>query len=249
MSIAEYFTQVKSIWDELDSLTPLPVCECQGCSCGLTKKVLKLQQDQRLMSFLMKVDEQYAPIKTNILMLPELPNVSTAYRMLQQEQKHKELSKLNASTNKRSFYDKPQHQNKHYKHNSSGSYTKSSSGFDSKRNSMYFCEHCKIAGHSIEKCFKVHGYPPGFKHKKFYACVQDDEPKMDKEDLGLTTAQLHNLLNYLNKHKDHTSDFGSKTLIILPFLLILQVSFVFFLKLLPPNGYLIVELLTICAIA
>lgn len=79
MSIADYFTKVKSIWDELDSLTPLPVCECQGCSCGLTKKVLKLQQDQRLISFLMKVDEQYAPIKTNILMLPELPNVSVAY--------------------------------------------------------------------------------------------------------------------------------------------------------------------------
>lgn len=52
MSITEYFTKVKSLWDELDNLNPLPTCVCNGCSCGLTKKVLKLQQDQRLMSFL-----------------------------------------------------------------------------------------------------------------------------------------------------------------------------------------------------
>src|SRR5688572_6232161 len=63
-------------------------------SCGLTKKVLKLQQDQRLMSFIMKVEDQYSSIKTNILMLPELPHVFTTYRMVYQEQKHKELTRL-----------------------------------------------------------------------------------------------------------------------------------------------------------
>ena len=70
---------------QINNLNPILVCECCGCSCSLTTKVLKLQQDQRLMSFLMRVDEQYSPIKTNILMLPELPNVCTAYMMLQQE--------------------------------------------------------------------------------------------------------------------------------------------------------------------
>lgn len=97
MNITEYFTKVKSFWDEIDNLNPLPTCVCNGCSCCLTKKVLKLQQDQRLMSFLMKVDGQYSPVKTNILMLPELPNVSTSYRMLYQEQKHKELACIHNS--------------------------------------------------------------------------------------------------------------------------------------------------------
>lgn len=41
MSISEYFTKIKSIWDQLDVLDPIPVCTCHGCSCGLTKKVLK----------------------------------------------------------------------------------------------------------------------------------------------------------------------------------------------------------------
>lgn len=45
MTITEYYTKVKSVWDEIDNLNPLPTCTCDGCSCGLTKKVLKLQQD------------------------------------------------------------------------------------------------------------------------------------------------------------------------------------------------------------
>lgn len=97
MNITEYYTKVKSVWDEIDSLNPLPTCVCNGCTCTLTKKVLKLQQDQHLMSFLMKVDDQYGPVKTNILMLPELPNVSIAYHMLYQEHKHKELARLHNS--------------------------------------------------------------------------------------------------------------------------------------------------------
>ena len=26
-----------------------------------------------------------------------------------------------------------------------------------------FCTHCKKHGHSIERCYKLHGYPPGYK--------------------------------------------------------------------------------------
>ena len=43
---ADYFTKMKTIWDELDHLSPLPYCKCTGCNCGLTKQFLKLQQDQ-----------------------------------------------------------------------------------------------------------------------------------------------------------------------------------------------------------
>ena len=35
--IAAYFTKMKTVWDELDYLCPLPYCKCNSCSCGLTK--------------------------------------------------------------------------------------------------------------------------------------------------------------------------------------------------------------------
>lgn len=27
-----------------------------------------------------------------------------------------------------------------------------------------FCDHCKIRGHSVDKCWKIHGYPSSFKN-------------------------------------------------------------------------------------
>lgn len=44
---------MKVLRDELDIASPLPTCECYGCKCNLTKKFLKIQQDQRLVHFLM----------------------------------------------------------------------------------------------------------------------------------------------------------------------------------------------------
>lgn len=29
-----------------------------------------------------------------------------------------------------------------------------------------YCTHCKYHGHIVEKCYKFHGYPPGFKQKQ-----------------------------------------------------------------------------------
>ena len=131
-------------------------------------------------------------------MLPELPSITTAYHILQQEQKHKEISKMNTtnndsmvfSVNKRPYYDRNQSRNNHYKQNSSSSFNKSHTNTDFKRHTLYYYEHCKISGHSIERCFKLNGYPPGFKHKKFAGFVNDEAPKIDKPDIGLTPEQL-----------------------------------------------------------
>ena len=82
MIIVEYFKRVKSFWDEIDHLDPLPMCTCNGCSCTLTKRILKSQQDQRLIHFLMRLTEQFQQARTNILMMNELPTVQVAYRIL-----------------------------------------------------------------------------------------------------------------------------------------------------------------------
>ena len=33
------------------------------------------------------------------------------------------------------------------------------------RRSSLFCDHCKRPGHSIDKCYKIHGYPQQYKFK------------------------------------------------------------------------------------
>uniref|UniRef100_A0A803MM84 GAG-pre-integrase domain-containing protein n=1 Tax=Chenopodium quinoa TaxID=63459 RepID=A0A803MM84_CHEQI len=40
---------------------------------------------------------------------------------------------------------------------------KRSGNFD-KRGINYYCDHCKMPGHSMQRCYKLHGYPPHFKN-------------------------------------------------------------------------------------
>ncbi|XP_021846534.1 uncharacterized protein [Spinacia oleracea] len=91
-SISEFFTEIKSLWDKLSAANPLPVCTCNLCTCNLTQKIFKMQQDHRLMQFLMKLSEHLATARGNLLMMQPLPTISHAYRMLAQEERQRELS-------------------------------------------------------------------------------------------------------------------------------------------------------------
>lgn len=94
MPIADYYTQLKKLWDELDNLKPFPSCACTNCDCNLTQKFYKLQQDQRLMIFLMKLSPNFANVRSHILMMETMPNLPQAYRMLLQEQRQRQISDM-----------------------------------------------------------------------------------------------------------------------------------------------------------
>ncbi|KAL8096592.1 hypothetical protein AgCh_037526 [Apium graveolens] len=209
-SISEYYTQLKRIWDEIDNLKPLPECECAHCNCNMTQKVLKLQQDQRLMIFLMKMSNEFANVRSHILMMETLPTLPQVYRMLIQEQRHKEISKLSvqepvafaSQNNFRQFpnsgYQGSQKFNRVY---SAGKFTPGtgSPSFQQRKNN-YFCDHCKIPGHSKERCFKLNGYPPGFKpnqQRKFAGCATVDatdeiQSVKDSSDSGIGSQSSSN---------------------------------------------------------
>lgn len=122
-----------------------------------------------------------------------MPSITNAYRISTQEERHKELSQLTTQTESLAFYSdkrrfsdakqtfksttnasKPQFAPTVATTNSS---SKNTANWNNKKpGSQYFCTHCKIAGHSYERCFKVHGYPPNFKFKdKRVAVVSQSE--------------------------------------------------------------------------
>ncbi|XP_074352826.1 uncharacterized protein LOC141691977 [Apium graveolens] len=47
-SISGYYTKMKMLWDQLDSVDIMPMCKCTNCTCEITAKMMKLQQDRRL---------------------------------------------------------------------------------------------------------------------------------------------------------------------------------------------------------
>ncbi|XP_047267615.1 uncharacterized protein LOC124898042 [Capsicum annuum] len=57
--IAGYFTRLKRLWDELESLNHTICCTCE-CTCQGKEKLEKSLEDQKLIKFLMGLNDAYA---------------------------------------------------------------------------------------------------------------------------------------------------------------------------------------------
>ncbi|XP_057517981.1 uncharacterized protein LOC130798903 [Amaranthus tricolor] len=179
LSIAEYFTKLKSLWDAYDSLVKIPKCSCALCTCDVNGSIVELIKNQRLYKFLMGLNGAYKTVRGNILMIKPVPDVNTAYSILIQDETQREFSDNSASVSENNAFAVNRNQfNSNGNRNffpymtghHFGNYNKGRSGSVSyqfgsgngsayhknqERRSNYFCEHCKMQGHTIDKCFKT----------------------------------------------------------------------------------------------
>ncbi|KAL2253350.1 UNVERIFIED_CONTAM: hypothetical protein Sindi_0129700 [Sesamum indicum] len=87
--IAEAFLYAKSareLWDELQSLDPLPTCDC-----GASKKIAEKTASSQLMQFLMGLSDVYDHVRNQILLMDPLPTVGKAYSMVARVEKQWEV--------------------------------------------------------------------------------------------------------------------------------------------------------------
>ncbi|XP_075507313.1 uncharacterized protein LOC142544123 [Primulina tabacum] len=67
-TISTYFCKLKQLWDEYYSLVVLPSCECAAA-----RQYVDHEQRQKLLQFLMGLNESYSHIRSQILMMSPLP--------------------------------------------------------------------------------------------------------------------------------------------------------------------------------
>ncbi|WJZ85554.1 hypothetical protein VitviT2T_005081 [Vitis vinifera] len=85
MTVAAYFTKIKALWDELETYrSPL--------TCNQRQAHLEQREEDRLMQFLMGLNESYKAVRSNILMMSPLPNVRQAYSLIIQEEMQRQVS-------------------------------------------------------------------------------------------------------------------------------------------------------------
>ncbi|XP_070006609.1 uncharacterized protein [Nicotiana sylvestris] len=88
--IASYFTKLKRLWDELDSLMCDIKCVCACVCCG-KQKLEKSLEDERLTQFLMGLNDVSGQARGNILMLNHLPSIDYAYSLELQDESQREV--------------------------------------------------------------------------------------------------------------------------------------------------------------
>ncbi|XP_074324171.1 uncharacterized protein LOC141661088 [Apium graveolens] len=205
-SISEFFTAIKSVWDAINDTSPLPTCTCNHCTCNLTKRIVEKQQEQRLIQFMMKLNDNFSVARGNVLMMEPIPAISQAFRLSQTESLAfiAEKRPYDNKFNFRGYSNASQSQRQPNVFNQG----KAPNSGNAKR--TYYCTHCQISGHSLERCFKVHGYPPGFKfkEKKVAAISQNQlsDSSSNTTDPVISREQYNQLIQLLNNHRVNSNN-------------------------------------------
>uniref|UniRef100_A0A803MB71 Retrotransposon Copia-like N-terminal domain-containing protein n=1 Tax=Chenopodium quinoa TaxID=63459 RepID=A0A803MB71_CHEQI len=200
--VTEFFTRIKTVWDAIDCKNPLPVCSCGNCSCGVSQKIIKSQQDQRLMMFLIKLDDKFGMVRTNILMMQPFPTISLAHRLYRKR-----------------FFDRQADKGyKQYSGSNNGQPIRNQvyngKGQTGKRLSNWYCDHSKMAGHGIERCFKLNGFPPGWtgnaaKARTANLAKTDGEENADvgaELQVQMSNDQYNQYLAFIGKQEGSATD-------------------------------------------
>lgn len=175
LSIAEYFSKLKKVWEELDSINPPPIRQCTGCTCGLNEKIQQREERAKIIQFLMKLNENYEYIISQIMSMDPLPPINKTYNLVRQVEKQKQITALPM--------DPP---TAFYSSSSNTSNVRKEFKKPKDPSQRKFCDYCKSEGHTFENCFERIGYPDWWKGpkknnqqqagKRFYKhanCVQD----------------------------------------------------------------------------
>ncbi|KAJ0786024.1 putative RNA-directed DNA polymerase [Helianthus annuus] len=150
-SVADYYNRLTTMWKQFDAMLHLPSCSCQAA-----KDYNDFSTLIKLMQFLMGLDDVYQPVRTNLLTREPFPSVKVAFSIISREElmcSHR-LSSSGSKGQNVSFTSKS-----------------NQNSFDSKRsvsrgpNPNLKCTHCNMLGHTVDRCFEVIGYPPGFKRR------------------------------------------------------------------------------------
>ena len=166
-SIADYFNKLSTLWKQFDALIQLPRCTCHAAD-----DFKKHNQLMKLMQFLMGLDDSYMQIRSNILSRDPLPDVKGAFSIISSEESHRAVVSnsgggvsqksqsfvFNSNVpNRGNFQRPPTFGNTYRPNNASRANNNRTAG-----GPTLVCEHCGFNGHSIDRCFKLIGYPVNF---------------------------------------------------------------------------------------
>ncbi|XP_070025296.1 uncharacterized protein [Nicotiana sylvestris] len=167
--IATYYTKLKGYWDEIYTISL-----GRPCTCGAMHE---FSEAPKLIQFLSGLNKIYSIVKSNILMMSLVPSVEKAYSILIRDEKQREINSGSYlfSSDSTSFIAYSNSNSGPNQPNTTRNFTQRVN-FEPMKTTLS-CKYCKKPGHTVGKCYKIHGFPQDFKFnkgKRSVACVQID---------------------------------------------------------------------------
>ncbi|GKB01641.1 hypothetical protein Tco_0829685 [Tanacetum coccineum] len=218
--IADYYHKLNVLWKQFDVMIELPKCVCNA-----SESFKKHNQLMKLMQFLMGLDDSYMQIRSSILSRETLPDVRSAYAIISSEESHRVAvgsiagfsqrnhasafvsdvpNSQNFQRSNQNFSARPSRPN-----NMNNTRQGGGSGLNNTRpsgGSGLVCENYGFNGHTIDRCFKIIGYPADFGKKK--SCqnfkkqsVSNNNSVGKSSSSGFTDEQMATLISLIKDNK------------------------------------------------
>ncbi|CAL0299836.1 unnamed protein product [Lupinus luteus] len=229
LGVGQYFSHIKGLWQELDNFRTMPPC---SCNCTLAPIVRTYRENDYVICFLKGLNDQYESVRSQIMLMDPLPTINKAFSLLTQQERHihshynepKVLMNANAdstnefSSNRGRGRGRPFHnlagRGSYNQGRSGNNFTRTSGGRSSK-----MCTYCNKTGHTVDQCYKKHGFPPGyFKNNNVNNLTTMDEfSHGDEVDTEIkeqavqssTSQQSDHTVNNFNTHFDNSKCKGN----------------------------------------
>uniref|UniRef100_A0A803NJT0 CCHC-type domain-containing protein n=1 Tax=Cannabis sativa TaxID=3483 RepID=A0A803NJT0_CANSA len=124
-------------------------------TCGAMKAIQEYQDDDdRVLEFLIGLNESYAYARSQILMQDPFPKINKAFASVVQEERPRGIVTNHSEGDKTAL--------------PTSSNSSQFAGSVQPHKPKTICHNCGVQGHIMAKCYRLHGYPPGHKlHGKF----------------------------------------------------------------------------------
>nr|GEZ22664.1 ribonuclease H-like domain-containing protein [Tanacetum cinerariifolium] len=196
-------------WDMYDAMIELPKCVCNA-SEGFKKH----NQLLKLMQFLMGLDDSYMQIRSSILSRETFCDVRSAYATISSEESHRvtvgsivgscQRNQASAFVSNVPYSQSFQRNNQNF--NAGPSRPNNVNNNRPSGGSGFVSENYGFNGHTIDRCFKIIGYPAGFEKKKFgqnvkKQSVSNNNSVGKSSSSGFTDEQLATLISLIKDNK------------------------------------------------
>ncbi|KAK2414501.1 hypothetical protein QL285_037087 [Trifolium repens] len=147
-STTEFFTKLKGMWEELMLYRPIPNCTCTiRCVCEAMINANKFREEDLVLLFLTGLNDHYSMVRSQVLLMEPFPQLNSVFGMVIQ---HENLNRLDTCDDQASV---------------SVNLAKKTYGKNPPFKSDKQCTYCGKNNHTIDNCFRKHGFPPGYRFK------------------------------------------------------------------------------------
>ncbi|CAI8592734.1 unnamed protein product [Vicia faba] len=123
------------------------------CVCGGVNPLIDHINREYVLMFLLGLNEMFNLIRNQILLMDPLPSTSRVFSLVIQEEKQRVVNVITSENTETLTYAV---------NDSNGA--KSKNG----KKDRPMCSNYGVLGHIKDKCFKLHGYPPGYKKGRVF---------------------------------------------------------------------------------